>query len=90
MPLVVFGLGFFLLLAHFFYPQSLLTALWMLLTVWGLLAAVVLAQMPDTGTDEPTLRWWLRRAAPHRCSGLPVMVLLFMFFPRIARRCGAC
>lgn len=81
---VVFFLGFFLLLAHFFYSQSLLTALWMLLTVWGLLAAVVLAQMPDTGTDQAHLAVAARRAAHTTLLGLPVMVLLFMFFPRIA------
>lgn len=81
---VVFFLGFFLLLAHFFYSQSLLTALWMLLTVWGLLAAVVLAQMPDTGTEQAMLSVAARRAAHTTLLGLPVMVLLFMFFPRIA------
>lgn len=81
---VVFFLGFFLLLAHFFYSQSLLTALWMLLTVWGLLAAVVLAQMPDTGAETASLAVAARRAASTTLLGLPVMVLLFMFFPRIA------
>jgi len=42
---VVFFLGFFLVLTQFLYSQSLLTALWSLLSLWGLLAAVVLAAM---------------------------------------------
>ena len=44
--LVVFFLGFFLVLTHFLYSQSLATGLWLLLAVWGLLSALVLAHMP--------------------------------------------
>jgi hypothetical protein len=44
--LVVFFLGFFLVLTHFLYSQSLLVALSMLVSVWGLLTALVLAHMP--------------------------------------------
>ncbi len=81
---VVFFLGFFLVLTQFFYSQSLITALWMLLALWGLLAAVVLAQMPDTRTGLPSLSVAARRAASTTALGLPVMVLLFVLFPRIA------
>ena len=59
--LVVFFLGFFLVLTHFLYSQSLLTGLWLLLAVWGLLTAQVLAHMP---VGRPSLR----RAAG-RCGG---------------------
>lgn len=78
---VVFFLGFFLVLTQFFYSQSLLTALWSLLSLWGLLAAVVLAQMP---LGVPSIRIAARRAATTTALGLPVMVLLFVLFPRIA------
>ena len=44
--MVVFFLGFFLVLTNFLYSQSLLTAAAMLLSVWGLLTALVLAHMP--------------------------------------------
>jgi len=44
--LVVFFLGFFTLLSQFFHSQSLLTALAMLLALWGLLTALVNAQLP--------------------------------------------
>ncbi|MFG6413699.1 transglutaminaseTgpA domain-containing protein [Roseateles sp. DC23W] len=78
---VVFFLGFFLVLTQFLYSQSLLTALGALLSLWGLLAAVVLAQMP---TGVPSIAIAARRAAATTALGLPVMVLLFVLFPRIA------
>lgn len=78
---VVFFLGFFLVLTQFLYSQSLLTAMGALLSLWGLLAAVVLAQMP---TGVPSIAIAARRAAGTTALGLPVMVLLFVLFPRIA------
>ena len=44
---VVFFLGFFLVLTQFLYSQSLLTALGSLLSLWGLLAAVVFRAWND-------------------------------------------
>lgn len=78
---VVFFLGFFLVLTQFLYSQSLLTAIAALVSLWGLLAAVVLAQMP---TGVPSIAIAARRAAGTTALGLPVMVLLFVLFPRIA------
>ncbi|MEO6279718.1 DUF3488 and transglutaminase-like domain-containing protein [Roseateles sp.] len=78
---VVFFLGFFLVLTQFLFSQSLLTAAGALLSLWGLLAAVVLAQMP---TGVPSIAIAARRAAGTTALGLPVMVLLFVLFPRIA------
>lgn len=78
---VIFFLGFFLVLTQFLYSQSLLTALGSLFALWGLLAAVVLAQMP---TGVPSIAIAARRAAGTTALGLPVMVLLFVLFPRIA------
>lgn len=78
---VVFFLGFFLVLTQFLYSQSLLTAAGALVSLWGLLAAVVLAQMP---TGVPSIAIAARRAASTTALGLPVMVLLFVLFPRIA------
>ena len=43
---VVFFLGFFSMLTHFFYSQSLLTAGAMLIGLWGLLTALVNSHMP--------------------------------------------
>lgn len=77
---VVFFLGFFLVLTQFLYSQSLLTAVWTLLCVWGLLSALVLAQMPQ---GVPSLKLAARIAARNTAFGLPVMLLLFTLFPRL-------
>jgi hypothetical protein len=78
--LVVFFLGFFLVLTHFLYSQSLATGLWLLGAVWGLLTALVLAHMP---VGRPPLWRAGRVAARAAVLGVPVMVLLFLLFPRI-------
>lgn len=78
---VVFFLGFFLVLTQFLYSQSLLTGLWTLLSVWALMSALVLAQMP---VGQPSLRLAAAQAARTTAMGLPLMVLLFVLFPRIA------
>jgi len=78
--LVVFFLGFFLVLTHFLYSQSLFTALAMLVSVWGLLTALVLAHMP---VGKPSLRQAGGLADRSALFGAPVMVALFMLFPRI-------
>lgn len=78
--LVVFFLGFFLVLTHFLYSQSLLTALAMLLSVWGLLTALVLAHMP---VGKPPLAQAGRVAARSALLGAPLMLMLFVLFPRL-------
>jgi transglutaminase-like putative cysteine protease len=77
---VVFFLGFFLVLTHFLFSQSLPVAVAMLASVWGLLTALVLAHMP---VGQPSLRHASRLALRTALLGAPVMVLLFMLFPRI-------
>ena len=78
--LVVFFLGFFLVLTHFLYSQSLATGLWLLGAVWGLLTALVLAHMP---VGRPPL--WRAGAVAARAAllGVPVMLALFVLFPRV-------
>lgn len=77
---VIFFLGFFLVLTHFLYSQSLPVALAMLGSVWGLLTALVLAHMP---VGQPSLRQAALLAGRTALLGAPVMVLLFLLFPRI-------
>lgn len=77
---VVFFLGFFLVLTHFLYSQSLLVAFAMLGSVWGLLTALVLAHMP---VGQPALRQAAGLAARTALWGAPIMVLLFVLFPRV-------
>lgn len=78
---VVFFLGFFALLTHFLYSQSLLTALGIALALWGLLTALVNAHMP---AGRPPLAVAARLSATMMLVGTPVMVALFLLFPRVA------
>ena len=77
---VVFFLGFFIVLTHFLYSQSLLVAGAMLVSVWGLLTALVLVHMP---VGQPSLRQASALAARTALLGAPIMALMFLLFPRI-------
>ena len=77
----VFFLGFFLVLTHFLYSQSMAIAAAMLVSVWGLLAALVLAHMP---VGQPSLLQAAVLAGRFALFGAPVMALLFVLFPRVA------
>jgi transglutaminase-like putative cysteine protease len=77
---VVFFLGFFLILTHFLYSQSLPVAAAMLVSVWGLLTALVLAHMP---VGQPSLRQAAALSARTALFGAPIMALLFVLFPRV-------
>lgn len=78
---VVFFLGFFCLLSNFFHSQSLLTAGNMLLGLIGLLTVLVNAHMP---VGKPPLRRAAAMATKMALLGTPVMLVLFMLFPRMA------
>ncbi len=78
---VIFFLGFFTMLTNFFYSQSLLTAFAMLLALLGLLTALVNAHMP---VGRPPLSQAARTAGWMALLGAPIMVVLFMLFPRMA------
>ncbi len=78
---VVFFLGFFTMLTEFFQSQSLLTAGLMLVGLLGLLTALVNAHMP---VGRPSLLLAARTAGGMALLGAPIMVVLFMLFPRMA------
>ena len=78
---VVFFLALFTLLTHFFYSQSMLTAASILLALWGLLTALVNAHMP---TGKPPLWQAAKVAGSMALLGAPIMVVLFVLFPRVA------
>jgi len=78
---VIFFLGFFAMLTNFFFSQSLLTAFAMLLALLGLLTALVNAHMP---VGRPPLAQAARTAGGMTLLGAPIMVALFMLFPRLA------
>lgn len=78
---VVFFLGFFVILTNFFYSQSLLTAASMLVGVLGLLTALVHAHMP---VGQPPLWQAAKTAGWLALLGTPIMLVLFVLFPRVA------
>ena len=77
---VVFFLGFFIVLTHFLYSQSLFVAGAMLVSVWGLLTALVLVHMP---VGQPSLRLAGALSLRTALFGAPIMALMFLLFPRI-------
>jgi len=77
---VVTSLGFFLILTQFLYSQSLPIALLMSLVLMGLLTSLVLAQRP---TGRPSIWSAMKVAARSVVMGIPVMLALFLFFPRL-------
>ena len=79
--LVVFFLGFFTMLTNFFYSQSLGVAAAMLIGLLGLLTALVNAHRP---VGQPSLRESARMAGWMALAGAPVMVALFVLFPRFS------
>jgi transglutaminase-like putative cysteine protease len=78
---VIFFLGFFTLLSNFFFSQSLLTAGSMLLALLGLLTALVNSHMP---VGRPPLMQAAKTAGWMALLGAPIMVVLFVLFPRMA------
>ena len=83
---VVFFLGFFMMLTNFFHSQSLLTAAAMLIGLLGLLTALVNSHMP---AGRPSLWQAARMAGQMALLGAPIMVLLFVLFPRLAPLWGS-
>lgn len=78
---VVFFLSFFTMLTNFFFSQSLLTAVAMLVALMGLLTALVNTHMP---VGKPPLREAAGIALTMAALGAPIMLVLFMLFPRLA------
>ena len=93
---VTFYLGFLLVLVNFLHSQSLLTALAMAVSVWLLVTALVLAHLdPRTDTAPPStseqpsshrapLPHALMLAARLLLTGLPLVIALFLLFPRVS------
>ncbi len=77
---VVFFLSFFTMLTNFFFSQSLATAAAMLIALLGLLTALVNTHMP---VGKPPLREAAATALTMAALGAPIMLVLFMLFPRL-------
>ena len=78
--MVVVLLAYFLVVTNFFYSQSIPTALYMLLVVWVITATMIGLQYQ---AGKPRLRAVLGHAATMISQGVPIMLALFLLFPRV-------
>ena len=78
--IVVVNLGYFLLLTHYFYSQSIPTGLWLLIALWIVTATLIRLH----GGPASTLRHSLRYAAILCLQAIPFMLVLYVLFPRIS------
>lgn len=76
---VVVTLGYFLLLTHYFYSQSIPTGLWLLTALWIVTATLIRVH----GGPASTLRATLRYAALLGAQAIPFMLVLYVLFPRV-------
>ena len=77
--IVVVMLGFFLLLTHYFYSQSIPTGLWLLATAVLLTATLIRVH---GGQQAPVAI--VRHAVLMLAQALPFMLIAFMLFPRVS------
>jgi len=77
---VVVTLGYFLLLTHYFYSQSIPTGLWLLAAVVVVTATLIRLHGGPASTPPATLRY----AALLTVQAIPFMVVLYLLFPRIS------
>ncbi len=75
--MIVILLGFFLLLTHYFYSQSILTGLWLLAATAFLVATLIRLH----GAQSP--RVIFGEAGSMLAQALPLMLILFVLFPRV-------
>jgi transglutaminase-like putative cysteine protease len=73
-------LGYFLLVTGFLYSQSIATALYLLGCVWVLTACLMAFQREPGRASIPAL---LRGAAVMLAQAAPLMLVLFLLFPRV-------
>jgi transglutaminase-like putative cysteine protease len=78
--MVVVLLAYFLVVTNFFYSQSIPTALYMLLVVWVITATMIALQYQASGPQPAAV---LRQAATVILQGIPIMLALFLLFPRV-------
>ena len=72
-------LGFFLLLTHYFYSQSIATGLWLLAATTWLVATLIRLH---GGSASPLAI--VGHAGRLLAQALPLMLILFVLFPRVA------
>jgi protein-glutamine gamma-glutamyltransferase len=77
--MVVVLLAYFLMVTNFFYSQSIGTTIYMLGSLWAIIAAQIGLQYR---AGAPRLRQTLRHSAALILQGIPLMLVFFLLFPR--------
>ncbi|MEO8165692.1 MAG: DUF3488 and transglutaminase-like domain-containing protein, partial [Betaproteobacteria bacterium] len=78
--MVVLFLAYFLVITNFFYSQSIPIGLYMLLVVWTI-TATMMALQHQAGRAAPLAV--LRQAGMIILQSIPIMLALFLLFPRV-------
>ncbi len=73
-------LGFFLVITNFLYEQNIPTALYMVTCVWVITATMLSLHYAHR---EPPFRAHLRNAGVLLAQSVPLMLVLFLLFPRV-------
>lgn len=76
---VVVTLGYFLLLTHYFYSQSIPTGLWLLAAMWIVTATLIRLHGGSASQSRYTLRYGLQLCL----QAIPFMLVLYLLFPRV-------
>ncbi len=77
--IVIVTLGYFLLLTHYFYSQSIPTGIWLITALWLVTATLIRQHGGPTSNTRQTLRY----AAAICLQAIPFMLVLYLLFPRI-------
>ncbi|MBK8891989.1 MAG: DUF3488 domain-containing transglutaminase family protein [Dechloromonas sp.] len=77
---VVVTLGYFLLLTHYFYSQSIPTGIWLLTAMTLLTATLIRLHGGRSCSTGATLRY----AGLLTLQAIPFMLVLYLLFPRVA------
>ena len=73
-------LGYFLVITNFLHSQTIVTGFYMLLCVWLITAGMIDLQLRQPGVSY---RMPLRQSGVLLLQSAPLMLVLFLFFPRV-------
>ena len=79
--MVLVFLCYFLVITNFLYSQSIPTALYLLVVVWVITATLIGFQFRQ---QQPGYRYQFRSAGFMLLQSIPLMLVLFVLFPRIS------
>ncbi len=79
--MVLVFLCYFLVITNFLYSQTIPTALYLLLVVWVITATLIGFQFRQ---QQPGFRYQFRSAGMLLLQSVPLMLVLFVLFPRVS------